>query len=85
MMNKNMPYFKTSLWLGPLDNYLDPVNFQISEEDGFLIWREASPPGADEHGGYPGQPGFDVSLELEDAMKLRDFLNHALPTNNGAI
>lgn len=52
-------------------------------DEGLEIKRDDTEVRTDDEGNeYPPFPGFEVSFSLKEAMKLRDFLNFALPIND---
>ncbi len=75
-----LPYFDTSLIL-KVDDYKDSegVCFKMMNDGIFEISRETTYWCDKNPEKFPEIPGFELYFTLDEALKLRDFLNHALP------
>lgn len=80
-MKKYLPYFQTSIFLKANGADTEPVDFIINNDDCFEIKREETF-GCDENPEeFPEIEGFYVAFSIDEAIRLRDFLNHALPVD----
>ena len=78
---KDLPYFKTSIFLH-VDDDLDSesVDFEITNDDCFTISRQDTPACNTNPEKFIEISGFSVDFSINEAIRLRDFLNHALPS-----
>ena len=77
---KELTYNKISFELDVDDNLdSEPVEFEISSDEGFKISRNITNACMTNPDEYPEIPGFSVEFTMGDAIRLRDFLNFAFP------
>lgn len=73
-----LPYFNILIWLTPSRGNIDEmVSFELSDDE-FAIQRGFIPSDSD---GNNGVSEVSLSFNVNEAIKLRDFLNFALPVD----